>query len=132
MSLAGHLISEMERNRGGNNGNNGAQQQIRFPHTPNKHDDNHPYSPRNLSYQTYNAPPPVMTGYNTQWGSHHGSPGPSQWGGSGGGNGLPSSPWSEERIAQLQARLQRKLGPEYVDSRSSGGGQVSYVSPIDH
>jgi hypothetical protein len=30
--------------------------------------------------------------------------------------------WSEERVEQLQARLRRKLGPEYVTQRPGPGG----------
>lgn len=32
------------------------------------------------------------------------------------------TPWSEERIAQMQVRLARKLGPEYVTQRPGPGG----------
>jgi hypothetical protein len=30
--------------------------------------------------------------------------------------------WSEEKVAQLQVRLARKLGPEYVNTRPGPGG----------
>jgi DNA repair and recombination protein RAD52 len=32
------------------------------------------------------------------------------------------TPWSEERLAQMQVRLSRKLGPEYVSQRPGPGG----------
>ncbi|WVN88994.1 uncharacterized protein L203_104210 [Cryptococcus depauperatus CBS 7841] len=40
-----------------------------------------------------------------------------------------ASQWSEERIHQLQARLARKLGPEYVTQRPGPGGstKLSYI-----
>lgn len=37
-------------------------------------------------------------------------------------NGSRVTSWSEERVAQLQARLARKLGPEYVTQRPGPGG----------
>jgi hypothetical protein len=37
-------------------------------------------------------------------------------------NGSRITSWSEERVAQLQARLARKLGPEYVTQRPGPGG----------
>jgi len=37
-------------------------------------------------------------------------------------NGSRSTSWSEERVEQLQARLRRKLGPEYVTQRPGPGG----------
>lgn len=33
-----------------------------------------------------------------------------------------TTPWSEERIAQLQVRLSKRLGPEYVAQRPGPGG----------
>ncbi|WVQ78161.1 hypothetical protein IAT38_000242 [Cryptococcus sp. DSM 104549] len=40
-----------------------------------------------------------------------------------------ASQWSEERIHQIQARLARKLGPEYVTQRPGPGGstKLSYI-----
>ena len=38
-----------------------------------------------------------------------------------GGSGRFSQ-WSEEKVASLQARLARKLGPEYVTQRPGPGG----------
>jgi DNA repair and recombination protein RAD52 len=32
------------------------------------------------------------------------------------------SPWSEEKVATLQARLSKQLGPEYVTQRAGHGG----------
>ncbi|KAL1411177.1 DNA repair protein rad52 [Vanrija albida] len=73
----------------------------------------------------------------SQWGSHHGAPsawGGSQWGGTQGGfGGQPTqgrfTAWSEERIAMMQARLAKKLGPEYVSQRPGmgGGPKLSYL-----
>ncbi|KAI9638506.1 recombination protein Rad52 [Dioszegia hungarica] len=39
------------------------------------------------------------------------------------------TPWSEERLAQMQVRLSRKLGPEYVSQRPGPGGgpKLSYI-----
>ncbi|WWC85234.1 uncharacterized protein L201_000095 [Kwoniella dendrophila CBS 6074] len=61
------------------------------------------------------------------WMSHHGGqqsfmsvpPGSTQG----------TSSWSEERIQMLQARLRRKLGPEYVTQRPGPGGsaKLSYI-----
>ncbi|OCF35315.1 hypothetical protein I317_07438 [Kwoniella heveanensis CBS 569] len=61
----------------------------------------------------------------------------SEVGGGGGGAGNQSyfgstqgvSSWSEERVQQLQARLARKLGPEYVTQRPGPGGgpKLSYI-----
>lgn len=33
-----------------------------------------------------------------------------------------ASQWSEERVHQIQARLARKLGPEYITQRPGPGG----------
>ncbi|WVQ71460.1 hypothetical protein IAR50_000997 [Cryptococcus sp. DSM 104548] len=40
-----------------------------------------------------------------------------------------ASQWSEDRIEQIQARLKRKLGPEYVTQRPGPGGmqKLSYI-----
>ncbi|WWC61378.1 uncharacterized protein I303_103960 [Kwoniella dejecticola CBS 10117] len=37
--------------------------------------------------------------------------------------------WSEERIQMMQARLRKKLGPEYISQRQgpAGGGKLSYI-----
>ncbi|KLT41999.1 hypothetical protein CC85DRAFT_246669 [Cutaneotrichosporon oleaginosum] len=44
---------------------------------------------------------------------------------------MPGSftPWSEDKVATLQARLQKKLGPEYVTQRAGPGGgpKLSYI-----
>ncbi|WVF72386.1 hypothetical protein IAT40_007201 [Kwoniella sp. CBS 6097] len=47
----------------------------------------------------------------------------------GGSSTQGASQWSEERIQQLQARLARKLGPEYVTQRPGPGGgpKLSYI-----
>ncbi|BEI93236.1 uncharacterized protein CcaverHIS019_0508640 [Cutaneotrichosporon cavernicola] len=67
----------------------------------------------------------------SQFGMHHGmpmspfmsqgffgTPGPAQF-----------TTWSEEKVATMQARLQRQLGPEYVTQRAGhgGGGKLSYI-----
>ncbi|GMK55457.1 hypothetical protein CspeluHIS016_0205130 [Cutaneotrichosporon spelunceum] len=67
----------------------------------------------------------------SQFGMHHGmpiapfmsqgfsgTPGPAQF-----------TTWSEEKVATMQARLQRQLGPEYVTQRTGhgGGGKLSYI-----
>ncbi|KAK6902680.1 hypothetical protein I203_107938 [Kwoniella mangroviensis CBS 8507] len=73
------------------------------------------------------ARPPARTvnmDPNESWMSHHGqqsfTAGPSTQG---------TSSWSEERIQMLQARLARKLGPEYVTQRPGPGGgpKLSYI-----
>ncbi|EJT46386.1 DNA strand annealing protein [Trichosporon asahii var. asahii CBS 2479] len=71
-------------------------------------------------------PSHVIDGLNSQWGSHHGS----QM--LGFGYGSQATPrftqWSEERVAMMQARLNKKLGPEYISQRPGGGGsKFTYV-----
>lgn len=68
----------------------------------------------------------VMDGQSSQWGSHHGS----QM--LGFGYGSQATPrftqWSEERVAMMQSRLNKKLGPEYISQRPGGGGsKFTYV-----
>ncbi|KAK9478608.1 Rad52/22 family double-strand break repair protein-domain-containing protein [Lipomyces japonicus] len=39
------------------------------------------------------------------------------------------SSWSEERVQELQAKLDRHLGPEFISSRAGPGGKsISYIS----
>ncbi len=84
----------------------------------------HPYSPQPPSRLPHPVPrTPYQTGNDsrtmdpndTTWISQHGYP--------------PStapisrfSQWSEEKVANLQARLSRKLGPEYVTQRPGPAG----------
>lgn len=75
---------------------------------------------------TYQAPgtPGLMNGVDgTQFGMHHGM---SPWAVSQSFMGTPGpgrfTSFSEEKVATLQARLQRKLGPEYVTQRPGPGG----------
>ncbi|KAL7422156.1 DNA repair protein rad52 [Cryptotrichosporon argae] len=85
------------------------------------------------------TPQPMSAPDGSQWGAQHGMP-PWMMGfmsmmasvsGQGGGGHRPGgfTPWSEAKVATLQARLQRKLGPEYVTQRPGPGGgpKLSYV-----
>ncbi|WVW83409.1 hypothetical protein I302_105428 [Kwoniella bestiolae CBS 10118] len=58
------------------------------------------------------------------WISHHGQPSFMP-----GSSTQGNTSWSEERIQMLQARLARKLGPEYVTQRPGPGGgpKLSYI-----
>ncbi|KAK4687132.1 DNA repair and recombination protein RAD52, partial [Tremellales sp. Uapishka_1] len=56
---------------------------------------------------------------NEPWMNQHGT----------GGQGGRFTQWSEEKVASLQARLSRKLGPEYITQRAGPGGgpKLSYI-----
>lgn len=95
------------------------------------HQMNRPYAnsmppPDQMPVQTPRAPDDggfhsnIMEGYNSQWGSHHGS----QMMGFGYATQAPPrfTQWSEDRVARMQARLNKKLGPEYISQRPGGGG----------
>jgi hypothetical protein len=112
MTLASHLLSAMDPNTA----------PIQTPHRPGYH-------------QAYTAQTPrsVVAGNDgSQFGAHHGSfPPPSPWamlgdGGGGFGYGMPTpgrfTEWSADRVSTMQARLQRRLGPEYVTTRPGPGG----------
>ncbi|CAK9780849.1 unnamed protein product [Cutaneotrichosporon oleaginosum] len=77
---------------------------------------------------TYQAPNTPLAGADgSQYGVHHGTPmSPFAF-----GTPMPGSftPWSEDKVATLQARLQKKLGPEYVTQRAGPGGgpKLSYI-----
>lgn len=72
---------------------------------------------------TYQAPgsPGIMSGADgTQFSMQHGM---SPWAMSQGfGGPARFTPFSEEKVATLQARLAKKLGPEYVTQRPGPGG----------
>ena len=110
----------------------------------------------------HNPPQYYQTAGSNIAGTHHGplrsmtdGAGPSGAGGMGRGGGegswldnhgvpwwmaqpreLPSrlTPWSEEKLAQLQVRLQRKLGPEYIANRPGPGGgpKLTWVNLYFH
>ncbi|ORY25756.1 hypothetical protein BCR39DRAFT_560930 [Naematelia encephala] len=99
-----------------------------------QHDTNPDVKPNIHSYPHHHGAlprrPPFLSTQNIQrtfdadasWMSGHGSMSMT--------HGQPRfTQWSEERVASLQSRLQRKLGPEYVTQRSgpSGGGKLSYI-----
>lgn len=84
--------------------------------------------PAPVPRQSYTMADPDQT-----WYSNHGAAGPSTSMsmastsmGMGGPAGSRFSQWSEEKVARMQARLARKLGPEYVSTRQgpAGGGKL--------
>lgn len=81
----------------------------------------------------YEDKKPIISPYLRQ--NQHGNPNPMQvkqdpdqsWYTNHGDTSMSSNAsrvttWSEERVEQLQARLRRKLGPEYVTQRPGPGG----------
>lgn len=99
MTLSSHLLNQHLHNMQTQHGNTSANSRTFTPYTP-------------------------MAGHDgSQYGAHHGM---SPWGMSQ-GNIPPPTPgrfttWSEEKVANLQVRLTRKLGPEYITQRPGPGG----------
>lgn len=109
MSLSGHLLNQMNSSYLGS-----------MP-PPDQMPVQTPQTPGGGGFNGH-----VVDGHNSQWGSHHGSQMP------GFGFGSQAGPrftqWSEERVAMMQARLNKKLGPEYISQRPGGGGsKFTYV-----
>lgn len=79
-------------------------------------------TPSRTTYQAPNTPLAAADG--SQFGKHHGTPMSPFGGGFFGGTPGPATftPWSEDKVATLQVRLQKKLGPEYVTQRAGPGG----------
>lgn len=125
MTLSGHLLAQSLQQMDTSFGSTGLQPLQTPTHTNGYRNNN---NNGNSSYRASPAPYNSGMGMGTmagndgsQWGAHHGSPMPwnSQFGGGGPGR---FTQWSEERVATMQARLQRKLGPEYVSTRPGPGG----------
>lgn len=73
-------------------------------------------NPYNRSNQPQNPNPmQVKQDPDQSWYSNHGDTSMQS-------NACRVTTWSEERVEQLQARLRRKLGPEYVTQRPGPGG----------
>ena len=91
----------------------------------------HPYTPQHSSRSPH---PPFRTPQQNDTASGQVDPNDTAWTSQ---QGFPSSSalfprfsqWSEEKVATLQARLSRKLGPEYVTQRPgpSGGPKLRLV-----
>lgn len=114
MSLSGHLIKQM----------NGSYLGSMPP--PDQMPIQTPQTPGGGGFPSH-----LIDGHNSQWGSHHGS----QM--MGFGYGSQATPrftqWSEERVAMMQARLNKKLGPEYISQRPGGGGsKFTYVQLLSN
>lgn len=113
-SAAGPLIEQYEKKPNINNPDRHPEFQPQIPFTP-QHRQQPPY------LNAYNGTPgPQGTWTNTQDTSYSAS-------------GFTG--WSEEKVASLQSRLQKRLGPEYVSQRvgHGGGGKLRYVcSFLDH
>lgn len=101
-----------------------------------------PSNPHNPHASEYNAAIHPPRGPPEPWMGGHGRAVTPPWvnGGSSNGTGYSGqggqnegprgrfTPWSEEKIAQLQVRLQRKLGPEYVSQKpgmGAGGNKIT-------
>ncbi|WOO81491.1 DNA repair and recombination protein rad22 [Vanrija pseudolonga] len=130
MTLSAYLLSQMNPNESLASMPPPNMMPLQTPRTPGG-------AQGGFSSAGYTASSVMGANDGSQWGAHHGAPsawGGSQWGGTQGGfGGQPTqgrfTPWSEERIAMMQARLAKKLGPEYVSQRPGmgGGPKLSYL-----
>jgi DNA repair and recombination protein RAD52 len=120
MTLSSHLIANMDPRKA----------PIQTPQQPGTRSSANGYHPQ--PYTATPGPAPMLQGNDgSQFGAHHGTPATPAWHTQGGGGyGMPSpgrfTSWSEERVAMMQSRLQKRLGPEYVTTRPgpSGGGKL--------
>jgi len=120
MTLSAHLLNSYNGTMDPNS------VPIQTPQRPgmNGSNNNTGTTPNSYRHQPFHAD--LVHGKDgSQFGAHHGIP-PSPWGGTYMAPPTPMpgrfTPWSEDKVAMMQARLAKRLGPEYVATRPGPGG----------